>query len=140
MNLQFGRFGYIVEADIKGFFDNMDHEWLMKMLRDKVDDEALLKLIKQWLKAKVVTPEGAKIKSTKGTPHGGVISPILANIYLHYALDSWFEKCVKPICQGQAMLIRYADDFVVAFQYKDEAEQSSITGTLTEIWVGTGGG
>jgi len=140
MNLQFGRFGYIVEADIKGFFDNMDHEWLMKMLRDKVDDEALLKLIKQWLKAKVVTPEGAKIKSTKGTPQGGVISPILANIYLHYALDSWFEKCVKPICQGQAMLIRYADDFVVAFQYKDEAEQSSITGTLTEIWVGTGGG
>lgn len=123
MNLQFGSFGYIVEADIKGFFDNMDHKWLMEMLKDKVDDEALLNLINQWLKAKVVTPEGKKIKPTKGTPQGGVISPILANIYLHYALDIWFERRVKPACHGRAMLIRYADDFVVAFQYKDEAEQ-----------------
>lgn len=123
MNLQFGSFGYIVEADIKGFFDNMDHEWLMAMLKDKVDDEALLSLIGQWLKAKVVTPEGAKIKPDKGTPQGGVISPVLANIYLHYALDLWFEKRVKPTCQGKAMLVRYADDFVVAFQYKDEAER-----------------
>lgn len=123
MNLQFGSFGYIVEADIKEFFDNMDHKWLMEMLKDKVDDEALLNLINQWLKAKVVTPEGKKIKPTKGTPQGGVISPILANIYLHYALDIWFEKRVKPACHGRAMLIRYADDFVVAFQYKDEAEQ-----------------
>lgn len=123
MNLQFGSFGYIVEADIKGFFDDMSHEWLLRMLRDKVDDEALLNLINQWLKAKVVTPEGAKVKPTKGTPQGGVISPILANIYLHYALDLWFDKRVKPTCQGNAMLLRFADDFVVAFQYKDEAEQ-----------------
>src|SRR5690606_28355447 len=123
MNLQFGSFGYVVEADIKGFFDNMDHEWLLRMLRDKVDDEALLNLINQWLKAKVVTPDANKLKPTQGTPQGGVISPVLANIYLHYALDLWFDKRVKPTCQGNAMLLRFADDFVVAFQYKDEAEQ-----------------
>jgi len=121
LNLQFGGYGYIVEADIKGFFDNMNHNWLMKMLKERVNDKALLKLIGQWLKARIKTPEGHYIKSTKGTPQGGVISPVLANIYLHYALDLWFEKRVKPTLKGKAMLIRYADDFVVAFQYRDEA-------------------
>jgi group II intron reverse transcriptase/maturase len=121
LNLQFGGYGYIVEADIKGFFDNMNHNWLMKMLKERINDEALLKLIGQWLKARIKTPEGNYIKPIKGTPQGGVISPVLANIYLHYALDLWFEKCVKPSLKGKAMLIRYADDFVVAFQYRDEA-------------------
>lgn len=123
MNLQYGSYGYIVEADIKGFFDNMNHDWLLRMLSLKVDDKALLNLINQWLKAKVVEPEGHKSKPQSGTPQGGVISPVLANIYLHYALDLWFEKAIKPHLQGQGMLVRYADDFVVAFQYKHEAEQ-----------------
>ena len=123
LNLQFKGYGYIVEADIKGFFDNMDHAWLMKMLSQRIEDKALLNLINQWLKARVKEPEGGFIKSTSGTPQGGVISPILANIYLHYALDLWFEKRVKPNLKGRAMLIRYADDFVVAFQYRHEARR-----------------
>ena len=123
LNLQFKGYGYIVEADIKGFFDNMNHQWLMKMLSQRIEDKALLKLINQWLKARISTPEEGLIKPTSGTPQGGVISPILANIYLHYALDIWFEKRVKPSLKGRAMLIRYADDFVVAFQYRHEAEE-----------------
>ena len=111
LNLQFKGYGYIVEADIKGFFDNMDHEWLMEMLSQRIEDKALLNLINQWLKARVKEPQG------------GVISPILANIYLHYALDLWFEKRVKPNLKGKAMLIRYADDFVVVFQYRHEARR-----------------
>ncbi len=121
VNLQFKGYGYIVEADIKGFFDNMDHEWLMCMLRERIDDERLLTLINQWLKARIKEPDGLYHKPQSGTPQGGVISPVLANIYLHYALDVWFEHKIKPTLQGRAMLIRYADDFVVAFQYSNEA-------------------
>ena len=121
LNLQYSGYGYIVEADIKGFFDNMDHQWLMNMLEQRIDDKALLNLINQWLKARVKTPEGVYEKPTSGTPQGGVISPVLANIYLHYALDLWFEKRIKPRVKGRAMLIRYADDFVVAFQYREDA-------------------
>ncbi len=122
LNLQFKRYGYIVEADIKGFFDNMSHHWLMKMLSQRIEDKALLNLINQWLKARVGTPESGYTKPTKGTPQGGVISPVLANIYLHYVLDLWFEKRVKSRLRGKAMLIRYADDFVVAFEYEHEAQ------------------
>ncbi len=112
LNLQYKGYGYIVEADIKGFFDNMDHPWLMTMLSQRIEDKALLNLIKQWLKARIKTPDKGFEKPSSGTPQGGVISPILANIYLHYALDLWFEKRVKPTLQGKAMLIRYADDCV----------------------------
>ena len=122
LNLQFSGYGYIVEADIKGFFDNMDHAWLIKMLEQRIDDKALLGLIKQWLKARVKSPDGVFSKPVAGTPQGGVISPVLANIYLHYVIDLWFEKKVKPELYGRAMLIRYADDFVVAFQRKCDAE------------------
>jgi len=123
LNLQYGCYGYVVEADIKGFFDTMDHDWLMAMLKQRIDDQKLLTLINQWLKARVVEPEGLYRKPSMGTPQGGVISPVLANIYLHYALDIWFERRIKPKLLGKAMLIRYADDFVVAFQYHDEAKQ-----------------
>lgn len=123
LNLQFKGYGYIVEADIKGFFDNMDHAWLMRMLKQRIDDKRLLNLINQWLKARIVESDGRKHKPKSGTPQGGVISPVLANIYLHYALDLWFEKRIKPKLQGRAMLIRYADDFVVAFQYRNEARE-----------------
>jgi group II intron reverse transcriptase/maturase len=122
LNLQFKGYGYIVEADIKGFFDNMDHAWLMRMLKQRIDDKRLLNLINQWLKARIKEPDGHFHKPQAGTPQGGVISPVLANIYLHYALDLWFEHRIKPRLKGRAMLIRYADDFVVAFQYRNEAQ------------------
>lgn len=121
-NLRYKNYGYIVEADIKGFFDNMSHQWLCRMLEQKIDDKAIMSLIKQWLKSRVVTPDGRIEKPAKGTPQGGVISPVLANIYLHYVIDLWFEKKIKPRCEGKAMLVRYADDFVVAFQYWSDAQ------------------
>ena len=123
LNLQFKGYRYIVETDIKGFFDNMDHAWLLKMLEQRIDDKALLGLIKQWLKARVKSPDGVFSKPMAGTPQGGIVSPVLANIYLHYVIDLWFEKKVKPKMNGRAMLIRYADDFVVAFQLRHDAER-----------------
>lgn len=122
LNLQYKGYGYLVEADIKGFFDTVDHAWLCRMLRQRIDDKHVLTLIQQWMKAEVVEPTGQVTKPIQGTPQGGVISPVLANIYLHYVLDLWFEQVVKPRCKGRAMLIRYCDDFVVAFQLRDEAD------------------
>lgn len=121
-NLQWGPFGFVVEADIKGFFDHVDHEWLLKMLEQRIDDNALLGLIKQWLKAEIRLPEGGRQKPRMGTPQGGVISPVLANIYLHYVLDLWFDCKIKPQLKGRAMLVRYADDFVLAFQHYRDAK------------------
>ena len=123
LNLQFKGYGYIVEADIKGFFDNLDHDWLMEMLKQRIDDAAILSLISQWLKARIKSPDGVFTKPTSGSPQGGIISPVLANIYLHYALDLWFEKKVKPAMEGRCMMIRYADDFVCAFQFSRDAER-----------------
>lgn len=123
LNLQFKGYGYIVEADIKGFFDNLDHKWLMDMLTLRIDDKAILNLINQWLKARIKSPNGVSTKPLSGSPQGGIISPVLANIYLHYALDLWFEKKVKPSMRGRAMMIRYADDFVCAFQFANDAER-----------------
>jgi len=120
-NLQFGKFGYVVEADIKGFFDNIDHDWLLEMLSLRIDDKAFLGLIRQWLKAGILEIDGQIVHPITGSPQGGIVSPILANVYLHYGLDLWFERVVKPRCKGQALLIRYADDYVCAFQYQEEA-------------------
>jgi RNA-directed DNA polymerase len=127
-NLQWGSFGYVVESDIKGFFDDVDHDWLLRMLEQRIDDRAFLALISQWLKAKVHLPDGTTIKPLTGTPQGGVISPILANIYLHYTLDLWFERKIKPKLAGKAFLLRYADDFVLAFQYRRDA--NAVYGSL----------
>jgi group II intron reverse transcriptase/maturase len=123
LKLQFGQYHFIVEADIKGFFDNIDHDWLIQMLEERIDDGQLLRLIKKWLKAGVLDTDGKVLHPITGTPQGGVVSPILANVYLHYALDIWFHKVVKPSCQGEACLIRFADDFVAAFEYQHEAER-----------------
>ena len=113
---------HIVDADIKGFFDNVSHEWVMKFIGVRIADPNIKRLINKFLKAGVM--EDGKIEPTEaGTPQGGVISPLLANVYLHYALDLWFEKAIKPKIRGEASLIRYADDFVCCFQYKEEAEQ-----------------
>lgn len=120
--LQYGWFGYVVEADIKGFFDHINHKWLMKMLSERINDRPFLRLIWKWLKAGILDTDGKVIHPETGTPQGGIVSPILANIYLHYVLDLWFEKVIKPHCKGSVYLCRYADDFVVLFQFKREAE------------------
>jgi RNA-directed DNA polymerase len=123
IKLQFGRYTTVVEADIKGFFDNIDHDWLLRMLERRVNDTAFLQLIKKWLKAGVLDTDGKVLHPLTGSPQGGIISPVLANIYLHHVLDLWFEKVVKKQCRGEACLIRYADDFVCAFEYREEAER-----------------
>lgn len=93
------------------------------MIEERVDDKPFLGLIDSWLKAGILETDGAIIHPQTGTPQGGVVSPILANRYLHYVLDHWFERVVKPHCQGQAHIIRFADDFVCAFQSRGEAER-----------------
>ena len=120
-NFQFGKYGYIVEADIKGFFNHMDHDWLLRMLKERIDDAPFLNLIQKWLKAGILDTDGKVIHPETGTPQGGIVSPVLANVYLHFVLDLWFEKIVKAHCDGNAMIIRYADDFVCAFQYRRDA-------------------
>jgi RNA-directed DNA polymerase len=118
-----GRFRWILDADIKGFFDNLDHDWLIRMLSERIEDSTFLRLIKKWLKAGILEEDGKVIYPVTGTPQGGIVSAVLANIYLHYALDIWFEKVVKPRCEGEVMLMRYADDFVVCFQYHSDARR-----------------
>ncbi len=105
-----GRFGWVIDADIKGFFDNLNHQWLLKMIEQRIEDRSFIRLIGKWLKAGVVEEDGKVIYPVTGTPQGGVVSAVLANIYLHYALDLWFERVVKPRCCGDAMMIRFADD------------------------------
>ena len=121
-NLQYGSFGWVVEADIKEFFNNINHDWMIRMLGERINDRSLTRLIKKWLKAGILEEDGRVIHPATGTPQGGIVSPVLANIYLHYALDLWFEKIIKRNSKGKAMIVRYADDFVCAFQYKSEAE------------------
>src|SRR5919106_6523068 len=123
IKLQFGRYHYVVEADIKGFFDSMDQEWLLRMLAERIDDRAFLGLIRKWLRAGILDTTGAILHPATGTPQGGVVSPVLSNVYLHYVLDLWFEKVIKPQCRGEACLLRYADDYICAFEYQEEAER-----------------
>ena len=122
IKLQFGRYNFLVEADIHAFFDNIQHEWMVRMLEERIEDGAFLRLIQKWLKAGVLDTDGQVLHPVTGTPQGGIVSPVLANVYLHYALDLWFLKVVKPRCRGEACLIRFADDFVCAFQYQADAE------------------
>ena len=111
---------YVLEADIKGFFDNVDHDWLMKFLEHDIADKNFLRYIKRFLIGGIM--EGTELKeSDRGTPQGGLISPVLANVYLHYVLDLWFEKGIKPRLKGEGYYVRYADDFLIMFQYENEA-------------------
>ena len=121
--LRSGRYHYLVEADIRGFFDNIDHDRLMEMLERRIDDKAFLRLIRKWLKAGILEPNGEVHYPEQGSPQGGSVSPILANVYLHYALDVWFEETVKARCHGAVYRCRYADDFVCAFGRKADAER-----------------
>jgi RNA-directed DNA polymerase len=112
---------FVVDADIKGFFDNVDHDWMMKFLKYRINDPSLLRIIARFLKGGYME-EGKYFDTDRGAPQGGVSSPILANVYLHYVLDLWFDKVVRKQCKGQAYMVRYADDFVCCFQYKSDAE------------------
>ncbi|UAL48009.1 reverse transcriptase [Sutcliffiella horikoshii] len=102
---------FIVDADIKGFFDNVNHKWMMEFLKERITDPNLLRIIARFLKGGYME-EGRLFPTEVGTPQGGIISPILANVYLHYVLDLWFEKVVRKQCKGQAYIVRYADDCV----------------------------
>ncbi len=113
---------YIVDLDIKGFFDNVDHQWMMKFIEHDIKDPNILRHIKRFLKSGVM--ESGKLhQTTQGTPQGGVISPILANIYLHYVQDLWFEKIVKKRMQGAAYMVRFADDSIFCFQREKDAQE-----------------
>jgi len=121
--LKSGKYHVVVEADIKGFFNAINHDLLMDMLVRRIEDSPFLKLIRKWLKAGILETDGQVIHPLMGTPQGGSISPILANIYLHYVLDMWFEETVRTHCTGHAYLCRYADDFVCAFQNGKDAQR-----------------
>lgn len=112
---------HVFEADIKGYFNHINHQWLVRMIKQRIADPVILRLIGKWLKAGVMQ-NGVVTRNEEGTPQGGPISPVLANIYLHYALDLWFEKKCKKWFQGESYLIRFADDYVACFEYKRDAE------------------
>ncbi len=116
------KLNWIIDADIKGFFDNINHEWMIRCLNEKIVDPNLKELISRFLKAGIME-EGRLSKAEEGTPQGGIISPLLANIYLHYVLDLWFERRVKTHIKGFAQIVRFADDFVIGVQHKWEADR-----------------
>ncbi len=113
---------YVLEADIKGFFDHIDHGWLMKFLAHDIQDKNFLRYVKRFLIAGIME-DGKRLDSDRGTPQGGLISPVLANVYLHYVLDLWMEKAIKPRLRGEVYYVRYADDFLILFQYENEAQK-----------------
>ena len=113
---------HIVEADIKGFFDNVSHEKLMEFIRKRMNDTRMLNLIKKFLEAGYID-DGVLVKSDMGTPQGSILSPMLANIFLHYVLDTWFETVVKSHVEGFCEVVRYADDFVCVVRYAKEAKR-----------------
>jgi len=115
------KYVWIVEADIKGFFDHLDHEWLLKMIQTRINDNAFTELIRRFLKSGVLCCNKTVIFPEEGSPQGSIISPVLANIYLHYVLDLWFEKEFKCKATECAFMVRYADDFVTAFRYHNDA-------------------
>ena len=116
------RGGWVLDVDIKGFFDHLDHRHLQKILRQRVTDGVLVRLVGKWLNAGVM--EGGAIeRQSTGAPQGGVISPLLSNIYLHEVVDVWFERMVKPRLNGRAFMVRYADDFVLCFKMEEDARR-----------------
>ena len=113
---------HIIDADIKGFFDNVNHDWLKKFLKHRISDPNFHRLISRFLRNGYME-EGKMYDVEQGTPQGGIVSPVLANIYLHYVLDLWVERVVKRKSRGVVEIVRYADDFIICVQYKDEAEK-----------------
>lgn len=117
-----GKCRWVLEVDIKGFFDHVNHEYLMEFLKQDIDDSDFLRYIKRFLRSGVMDKEQVYY-TEEGTPQGGLISPVLANVYLHYVLDVWMEKVVRPCMRGSMRYVRYADDFLILFEYKADAEK-----------------
>jgi RNA-directed DNA polymerase len=115
-----GKISWVLEADLKNFFGSLSHEWMLRFVEHRVGDPRLISLIRRWLKAGVME-DGAVHPSDEGTPQGGSISVLLSNLYLHYVLDLWFERAVRLRLRGEARLVRYIDDFVICFQYREDA-------------------
>ncbi len=122
VGIQRKRVNWILDADIRGFFDNMSHEWTMQFVQHRVADKRILRLIQKWLKAGV-SEDGEWSETKVGTPQGAVISPLLANVYLHYVFDLWLEAWRKKVAKGDVIAVRYADDLVVGFEHRAEAER-----------------
>ena len=122
VGIQRKRVNWILDADIRGFFDHLSHEWMMKFVEHRVADTRILRLIGKWLKAGV-SEEGKWSETTAGTPQGAVISPLLANVYLHYVFDLWVEAWRRKVASGEMVFVRYADDLVVGFERREDAER-----------------
>jgi RNA-directed DNA polymerase len=122
VGIQRKRVNWVLDADIRGFFDNMSHEWTIKFIEHRVADRRILGLIHKWLKAGV-SEGGQWSKTTVGTPQGAVVSPLLANVYLHYVFDLWAENWRKKVATGDVIVVRYADDLVAGFQHRADAER-----------------
>jgi RNA-directed DNA polymerase len=118
--IQQERVNHVVEADIRSFFDRVNHEWMLKFLAHRIGDPRIMRLIARMLRAGIME-DGLVTASEEGTPQGSILSPLLSNIYLHYALDLWFSRRFKKRCRGNAFYFRYADDFLACFQYESEA-------------------
>ncbi len=116
------RVNWVLDADIRGFFDTLDHGWLVKLVEHRVADRRVVRLIQKWLNAGVLE-DGTRTRSEVGTVQGGSISPLLANIYLHYVFDLWVQRWRKKQAHGDVVVVRFADDFVVGFEHREEAEQ-----------------
>ncbi len=115
-----GKVGWVLEADLKNYFGSLSHEWMLRFVEHRVGDPRVISLIRRWLKAGILE-DGELHDNEEGTPQGGSISVLLSNIYLHYVLDLWFERAVKPRLKGEACMVRYVDDFVLCFQYRADA-------------------
>lgn len=116
------RVSWVYEADLQNFFGSLDHGWLLRFVQHRVGDPRILSLIRRWLKAGVLENDIIE-PSVEGVPQGGSVSVVLSNLYLHYVLDLWFERVVKPRLQGEAYLVRYIDDFVVCFEHRTDAQR-----------------
>lgn len=112
---------WVLDADIRGFFDAIDHEWLVEFVEHRIQDKRVIRHIRKWLKAGVLE-EGRRQEQASGTPQGGIISPLLANVYLHYVFDLWADQWRGRHARGDVIIVRYADDFVVGFEHRHEAE------------------
>ena len=122
VGIQRKRVNWVLDADIRGFFDNLSHEWMMKFIEHRVADRRILRLIRKWLKAGV-SEDGQWSEAKLGTPQGAVVSPLIANVYLHYVFDLWADIWRKKVAKGDVIVLRYADDLVVGFQHRTEAER-----------------
>ena len=129
---------WIIDADIRGFFDNISHEWMMKFLEHRIADRRMLRLLKKWLRAGV-SEDGEWSPTKVGTPQGAVISPLFANVFLHYVLDLWINEWRKRQAKGEVIIVRYADDFVIGFREESDARRclAALGGTDGQVWLGT---